>query len=126
MKITFTVLLLGTLLCGCSKKHAASETPAADLIVAGKDSAWRNGYVLHIEKRDGDSVEGIHLTSSPGDPIATVTAEKGTIRRVSKVKENGVVKSVNSVEIFLDQAHYHYRTSQTDEVVNGAMIELSP
>jgi len=74
MKNTLTVLLSGLLLCGCSKK------PAVDFVVAGKDIAWRDGSVLRVDKRDGTSLEGIHIThSDPNGDRSTLIADTGTI-----------------------------------------------
>jgi hypothetical protein len=80
MKNTLTIILSGLLLCGCSQKQASSAGPAIDLVQAGKDISWRDGYVLHITKRDGTSLEGIQIISTAADGQKTITtADTGTL-----------------------------------------------
>jgi len=70
------------LFTGCSDQHAGS-TPAIDLIRAGTDTTWNGGaYVLHVERREGDSVTGVRLTStSQNGQKATTSAETGKLLR---------------------------------------------
>jgi hypothetical protein len=77
MKTTFTILFLGVILCGCSKKHAAS---ARDLVVASKDITWRNGVVLHVKQRDGASLTGVVIVSKlPTGQPQIVSADTATL-----------------------------------------------
>ena len=87
MKNTLIVILLGSLVCGCSQKQASlSSTPAIDLVVAGKDVAWGRGAVLHVAKRDGTSVEGIQLLlPRPDGQKGMITADAGTLAPGSDV-----------------------------------------
>ena len=46
----------------------------------GKDKTWTNTYVLHIDKRDGNKVEGVRLVSNMLDgQDKTMTSEWGII-----------------------------------------------
>ena len=71
-----------TVLAGCSKHSpTASIRPAIDLVQAGKDIEFPGGYVLHVAKREGSSLEGIHvLVTPPNGQAMEITAEKGTIK----------------------------------------------
>lgn len=73
MKLACTILVSGLLLCSCSQG-------VIDLVQAGKDTEWPSGYVVHIEKRQGKSLEGIciRLTSADGE-TRTFTAHSGTV-----------------------------------------------
>ena len=117
MKTTFTFLLLGALLCGCSKKHAAlpSGPPARDLVVAGKDVAWSDGYILHVAKRDGDLLEGIHVVHKDASgKVATITADAGSIQPgIATMRVDGVLVSTNVVTIILQDAQFQGVTTQT-------------
>jgi hypothetical protein len=81
MKNAFTILLSGLVLCGCSQKQSSSATPAIDLIQAGKDTTWSGGGgVLHVTKRDGNSVEGVTLSAKlPNGQTQTLTADTATL-----------------------------------------------
>ena len=69
-------------LAGCSTHSpAASTRPAIDLVQAGKNIEFPGGYVLRVAKREGDSLEGIHLLAPPTDGQAReITAGEGTIK----------------------------------------------
>ena len=108
MKNTLLILLSGLLLCGCSKMPATSAHPASDLIVAGSDIAWSDGYVLHVTKRDGTSLEGVRVvhTDASGQ-VTTITADKGTVELGATTTTTGdVVTSTNGVMILLQDAHW--------------------
>ena len=80
MKNTFTILLSGLLLCGCSQKQAASTSPTTDFVQAGRDITCLGGWVLHVTKRDGSSLEGIRLVLDPAkSPEDVITADTGTL-----------------------------------------------
>jgi hypothetical protein len=72
--------LSGAALSGCSRKSGESQTSAINLVKAGEDSTWAQGYVLNVAKREGNALEGIRVlkTSSDGSE-RTIVAEKGTI-----------------------------------------------
>jgi len=67
MKFTLSFLLSGLLLCGCSQKPAAAARPAIDLVEVGHETVWNGGYVLHVSKRNGTSLEGILVTETTPD-----------------------------------------------------------
>ncbi len=73
MKLARTILASGLLLCSCSPS-------AMDFVQAGKDTEWPSGYVVHVEKRHGNSLEGIRirLTSADGE-ARTFSARRGTV-----------------------------------------------
>jgi hypothetical protein len=123
MKYTFIILLFGAIICGCSKKQATTALPAADLIVAGKDIPWHGGEVLHVTKRDGDLIEGIRLVTSTG---ATITADKGTIKRglVGPPMPSHMLISTNIVTLVLEDAHIHVHS--TDQRVGEMNLTLYP
>src|SRR5439155_13647104 len=73
MKTTLTILISGLLLCGCAQRQATSAHRAIDSIQAGKDVVWNNGLVLHVTKRDGDSVQGIRSVGRTSDGQETTT-----------------------------------------------------
>jgi hypothetical protein len=75
MKYTILILLSGMIICGCSKK------PAIDTVETGKDIKWRDGLVLHVQKRDGTLLEGITISGMKvGDQNQTMMADTGTIK----------------------------------------------
>ncbi len=83
MKSTLTTLLLSLSLLGCSEKHTALTGSAIDRIQPGKDISF-GSYVLHVEKREGASVQGVRITSrEPDGQTATVTAERGTLSQAA-------------------------------------------
>jgi hypothetical protein len=69
-------------LAGCSAHSpTASTRPAIDLVQAGKDIEFPGGYVLHVAKREGSSLEGIHvLVTPPNGQPSEITADTGTIK----------------------------------------------
>jgi len=89
MKIQHIIPLL--LLLGCCAVSAQTtnaftntNTPpssrAIDLIQVGKDTTWTNGYVLHIDKRDGSLIEGVRLVSkTPNGQEEIWTASRGFV-----------------------------------------------
>jgi hypothetical protein len=81
MKHTHILILSGLLLCGCSQKQAASTAPASDFVQAGKDIKCNRGSsVLHVDKRDGNSLTGIRYVLGAGTSSEEVTtADTGTI-----------------------------------------------
>jgi hypothetical protein len=80
--ISQIVLALVTMiLAGCSKHSPTASTHrAVDLVQAGKDVEFGDGFVVHVTKREGSSVEGIHVHFPHSDgPASEITAETGTI-----------------------------------------------
>jgi hypothetical protein len=131
MKNTFVILLSAFLLFGCSKEQAdhgdrppearqspqqttqgprvedqaLSAVPAIDLIKAGQDVAWSDGYVLHVARRDGASLGEIRITCKGKDgQVTTTTADKGTVSNSGAVESHGVLYT-NFVRIVLENAH---------------------
>ena len=123
MKYLFIVLLVGAIVCGCSKKQTPTARPAADLIIAGRDVGWHDGSVLHVTKRDGDSIEGIRLVTSTG---ATITADKGTIKRGQGqlVGRDHAIISTNFVTLTFEEAHVQNDT--TNEAIKSLKLLLYP
>jgi hypothetical protein len=115
MKNILLILLSGLVLCGCSKKHTVSARPASELVEAGKDVAWSDGYVLHVTSRDGVSLEGIRIVKTETNgQVATITADKGTLPLGSTtITKDGVVTSTNAVTIILQDAQFQGVTTQT-------------
>ena len=73
MKNTLPILFTALLAFGCSKKQAI------DLVKVG-DTAWQDGYVLHVTKRDGTSLVGVTITKKfPGSKVAALSAETATV-----------------------------------------------
>jgi hypothetical protein len=105
MKNTLLILLSAFLFFGCSKKHPASAVPAIDLVEAGKDVAWSDGYMLRVARRDGASLEGIRILHKGQDgQVTTITADKGTVSGLGAVEAHGVLYT-NFVNIVLENAH---------------------
>jgi hypothetical protein len=75
MKTRLAVLLSGLLLCGYAGQQASLAGPAIDRVQAGKDTAWRGGYLLHVAKRDGATLEGIQIATTN----TVITADSGTV-----------------------------------------------
>jgi hypothetical protein len=121
MKNTLTIILSGLLLCGCSPKQASSSSrPAIDLVEAGKDIAWRDGYVLRVTKRDGTSLEGIQISAMSAAGQTTMSADTGT---VSPVVEGNVMND-SSVIITLHNARMKVGTVSSDMPNGDLPIEL--
>ena len=120
MKTTLTILISGLLLCSCAHRQAASAHRAIDSIQAGKDVVWNNGLVLHVAKRDGDSVEGIRIVSKTSDGREwTTTADTGTLLPGSV--ENPA--DAHSVRLTLQHVQRHSAT--TSASLDAAMFVLS-
>ncbi len=115
MKTTLTILISGLLLCGCAQRQATSPYRAIDSIQAGKDMVWNNGLVLHVTKRDGDSVEGIRIVEKTSDgQERTTTADTGSLLPGSV--ENPA--DIRSVRLTLRNAQIHSApTSATAETM---------
>lgn len=109
MKTTHTILLLGLLLCGCSKK------PAVTFIEAGKNVAWSDGkytHVMHIAKRDGVSLEGIRVSDTdPYGQVTTITADKGTLDTNWVSIMSYGIEQTNAVFIHLHDAQLQNATT---------------
>ena len=105
MKIALLILVSGLALCGCSEKRDAAKVPAMEAIVAGQDSIWADGLVVHVAKRNGDALEGILIVrTAPTGQKTTIMAEKGTL---SKGPDR------NSVKIALHDAQTQTGNAQT-------------
>jgi len=115
MKNILLILLSGLVLCGCSKKHAVSSRPASELVEAGKDVAWSDGYVLHVASRDGVSLEGIRIVKTETNgQVAMITADKGTLQpQAATLRKDGVIISTNTLMLTLQDAHFQGVTTQT-------------
>ena len=97
MKNTLTALLSGFLLCGCSQKQASTVSAAIDLVQAGKDTTWRDGYILHVTKRDGTSLEGVTVSAKlPTGQTQTFSADTAT---VSPVNDSSVIITLNDAKV---------------------------
>lgn len=109
MKTILTILLSGLLLCGCSQKQTTSTDtpkdatpadtakqaptgPAIDLVQAGKDTTWRDGYVLHVTKRHGTSLEGVTISAKlPTGQTQTFSADTATLSAVPNATDDSSV-----------------------------------
>src|SRR4051794_17128131 len=85
MKKNIPLIILASftmIIAGCSNHSpTASPPPAIDLVQAGKDVKFPGGYVLHVTKREGSSLEGIRVLVTPSIGQASeITAETGTIQ----------------------------------------------
>jgi hypothetical protein len=85
MKPNISLIVLASYivaLAGCSgHSQAASTRPAIDLVQAGKDIEFDGGYLLHVTKREGSSLEGIRILVTALDgQVTEITAETGTIK----------------------------------------------
>jgi hypothetical protein len=102
MKNTCTLILSGLLLCSCcTQKQASQPAPAIDRVQSKTDTAWDQGvYVLHVTKRQGNSLEGIQIIMVASDGVRTiVSADTGTIALRPSCLDS--VKDDNSVAITL-------------------------
>jgi hypothetical protein len=126
MKTKFTFLVLSMLLCGCSKEPTtpaqSSSKPARDLIVAGEDLKWNGdvgAYILHVAKRDGDSLEGISAThiDPPGKQTMkelSIAAARATIKPGSTtMRQDSVLVSTNVVTLLLQDVQLKNRNGTT-------------
>jgi uncharacterized lipoprotein YajG len=119
MKNTHLILLSAILLFGCSKKQAISAPQATDRIEAGKDIVL-GGSVVHVTKRDGDSIEGVRIvTKYAGGIVKTLIADTGRVRQGS-----------NTLAIILDKAECLTKTESgtTTNIIQsqGMVFYLSP
>ena len=115
----FLILFSAIILCGCSKKPvpsiATAGPPARDLIVAGCNVSWADGYNLCVAKRDGDSIKDIYIThKNPDGNVTTIAAKYGQIMPVVAVeKKDGVLVSTNAVSLILQYALVQGVSTQT-------------
>ena len=105
MKNTFTVILSGLFLCGCSQKQATPASHTIDLVQAGTNELWKlsdnRDIILSVTKRDGNSLEGVRLSHIAPDGHKSIsTADTGTV--ASGSVENPTDE--NSVRIILHNA----------------------
>lgn len=105
MKKTFTILLSGLLICGCSHKQASS--PAIDRVKVG-DTSWNDGghtfYTLHVSKRDGTSVEGVSITANlPTRQRQIISGDSATLSAVPNDSDGkSVMITVHNAKIQVD------------------------
>jgi hypothetical protein len=105
LRITLAILLSGLAFCGCSQKHDAAARPAIELVQAGQDITWADGYVLRVTKREDSSLEGIQIVQTALDgQQKLIVADKGT---VSEGADH------NSVKITLYEAQVQRGNTQT-------------
>jgi hypothetical protein len=116
MKYTLVILLSVVILSGCSKKQATPASQAIDLVVAGKDIAWRDGYVLHVTKRDGSSLEGITISGMrAGSHNQTMLADTGTVApgvTTNGTSDSSVIIDLHfpKVRVITDSSNYSETT----------------
>ena len=114
MRITLTILAMSMLIYGCSQKQHASVSSAFDSIPVGRDVHYGT-YILHLDKRDGNSVQGIHIVDAAAG--VTVTADRGSLTQGTNfpivrtiTTEKGSVSRVTNyypvVTMVLYDAHY--------------------
>ena len=73
---------------------------AIDLIQVGKDTTWTNGYLLHIEKRDGPQIEGVRLVRKTKDgQDETVISDWGFVEVSDPNAPNSIALTLWSPEI---------------------------
>src|ERR1700744_2419147 len=85
MKKNISLILLAlftlTLSGNAEPPSPISTTPVIDLVQAGKDVAFAGGYVVHVTKREGSVLEGVHiLVPSSAGQVKEITAASGTIK----------------------------------------------
>lgn len=105
MKKSIPLIVLASftmMLAGCSNHSPTASTHRAiDLVQPGKDVEFGDGFVVHVTKREGSSLEGIHVHFPHSDgPASEITADTGTI-------EPGIPDHsdfVNQVTIWLHNA----------------------
>jgi len=79
MKTFIATFLIGLCLFGCSRGHDSRSQSPLDRVQPGRDVSFGH-YVLHVEKREGSSLEGVRIVSTEPDGLtATITADKGTL-----------------------------------------------
>lgn len=81
----------------------------------GKDKTWTNTYVLHIDKRDGNKVEGVRLVSkTPDGQDKTMTSEWGII---AVYDPNSISLELASPEAQVGNKHLVSFPSERDIVI---------
>jgi len=104
MKNVFHILLSSLFLFGCSKR----AVPAVDLVKAGKDIVWNESdgstNVLHVDRRNGDSLEGIRVvhTEKDGNVAVIMTADRGKVYATDTKDMIGGVFYTNFAKIALE------------------------
>src|SRR3569832_1974506 len=84
MRILCTLILAGVYLCGCSRGRDTSSQSLLDRVQPSRDVSFGH-YVLHVDKRDGTSLEGVRIVSTePDGQITTITASIGTLSQVAE------------------------------------------
>ena len=107
MKKIFHILLSSLFLFGCSKR----AVPAVDLVIAGKDVVWNESdgstNVLHVDRRNGDSLEGIRVvhTGKDGNVEVIMTADSGKVYATDTKDTIGGVLHTNFAKIVLENVH---------------------
>ena len=87
MKYTHLILLSSLLVFGCSKKQETPTSSAKDVIQTGTDTVWGDS-VLHVTKRDGNSLEGVSVTTkSSTGKIQTISADTATFSLAPVAKD---------------------------------------
>jgi hypothetical protein len=117
MKNIFLILLSSLFLFGCSKR----TVPAVDLVKAGKDIVWNESdgstNVLHVDSRNGDSLEGIRVvhTGKDGSVAVIMTADSGKVYAYpTKDKIEGVLYT-NFAKIALENVQAKYADGTVKE-----------
>jgi hypothetical protein len=96
-----------------SKKIVAGlggRLSATDFVIPGKDIVWKGNHVLHVTKRDGNSLEGVRIVTSSAGTTRTITAYSGTVSEGSEP---------NSVKLTLYNVRYE------DGNQNGTAQEMT-
>jgi hypothetical protein len=106
MKTLFPILLSSLFLFGCSKK----AVPAIDLVKAGRDIAWNESdgstNVLHVDRRTGDSLEGIRVVHTGKDGTVIMTADSGKVYAYPSGRDTiGGLLYTNFAKIALENVH---------------------
>lgn len=95
---------------------------AIDLVQVGKDTDWRGGYVLHIAKRDGASIEDIQIsrpsTWSPDDQKTTITADTGSL------SPGSAEDPADGCLVQLTLKNVHIKRGQTETVLGKITFAL--
>lgn len=109
--VLFSVMLL----CGCSHQQAGEAHKPANLIEAGKNLNFSPGITLHVEKTDGNSLEGIRLVAKSSDGlVVTYTADKGTVLQGA---------DPHSIQLTLYDAKGESRKGQ--EIIRKMIVDLA-
>jgi hypothetical protein len=71
-----------------------------DLVQAGKDTTWRDGYVLHVTKRDGTSLEGVTISAKlPTGQTQTFSADTATLSAVPNADDSSVMVTLHGAKM---------------------------